>query len=243
METAKTLDFCASKAQICEALISPNSFQSLLVLDIMATLTKRTPRALPLPAGTARIRNGTVRLSRPKYDGLKMSLHDFLDWEREPDGWKYEWNNGVIEINEVSMKNDERYIANNITFAFEQTSYRAQRHAILAETDCKLNEIQTRRPDLAYFTIEQILAAKHGEHPIPSFVIELISTHDKANKLESKLDEYFAAGVQCVWYVHPDFKRVMVYSSRTTVQICSGNVPCSAAPALDFTMTTHEIFA
>ncbi|MFY8001682.1 MAG: Uma2 family endonuclease [Candidatus Kapaibacteriota bacterium] len=206
-----------------------------------ATRTRK-PSALPLPAGTARIRNGTVRLSRPKYDGLKMSLQDFLDWEREPDGWKYEWNNGVIEINEASMKNTERMIVFQITKAFSRTKAYQNDDAIFPETDCLLHGEQVRRPDLAYFTREQIIASKHGEQPIPPFVIELISTHDKAQKLESKLDEYFAAGVQCVWYVHPDFKRVMVYSSRRTIQVCTDDDVCSASPALDFAMTAHEIF-
>ncbi len=208
------------------------------------TLSKRTSRTLPLPAGTARIRNGTVRLSRPKYDGLKMSLHDFLDWEREPDGWKYEWNNGIIEINEVNMTLKEQYIVQNIQIAFAQTLAAKAKGGIYPEVDCPLTETLLRRPDLAYFTREQIQQGRLLlPHVIPSFVIEIISQHDKDLKLESKLDEYFAAGVQCVWYVRPYSMRVSVYTSPVHVRICQADDVCSAVPALDFAMTAREIFA
>jgi Uma2 family endonuclease len=209
----------------------------------MATLTKRPSRALPLPAGTARIRNGTVRLSRPKYDGLKMSLQDFLDWEREPDGWKYEWNNGVIEINEVNMTLKEQYIIKNISRAFLRTVAHQQGGEMLAEVDCAISDTQIRRPDVAYYTAEQIQMGREQAPITPAFVIEIISQHDKDLKLQSKLDEYFAAGALCVWYIRPYSMRVSIYSSPVEVHICQGDDVCSAVPALDFSMKAHEIFA
>ncbi len=210
----------------------------------MATLAKRTPRRQVIPIiGEPRIRNGVVRLYHPKYDGLKMSLHDFLDWEREPDGWKYEWNNGIIEINEESMKSTERMMVFKIMRAFSKTNASQKDDALLPETDCVLLNEQVRRPDLAYFTQVQMVESLQGFQPVPAFVIELISPNDKAYKLEQKLDEYFAAGVACVWYIYPNLKQVNVYTSRTAVKICLDKTPCSAAPALDFTMTPNEIFA
>ncbi|MCU0426837.1 MAG: Uma2 family endonuclease [Candidatus Kapabacteria bacterium] len=210
----------------------------------MATLVKRTPRPQVVPIGEPRIRNGVVRLYRPKYDGLKMSLQDFLDWEPKPDGWKYEWNNGIVEVNEESMKNTERKMVRNISRAFIKTMAFEQFDAELyPETDCVLLSGQVRRPDIAYFTREQIEASARNEQPVPAFVMELISPNDKAYKLEQKLDEYFAASVACVWYIYPNLKQVNVYTSRTAVKICLDKTPCSAAPALDFTMTPNEIFA
>jgi Uma2 family endonuclease len=207
----------------------------------MTTLAPKRTRTLPV--GKTRIRKGAVQFVRPKYDGLKMSLRDFCDWEREADGWKYEWNNGIIEINEVSMTIKEQYIVENIIFAFEQTSYRKNRDAILPEVDCWLTKDRMRRPDLAYFTAEQIRLGKLEAHPVPLFVIELISHYDRDRKLEEKLEEYFAAGVECVWYIRPDSRRVAVYTSLKDIRICSDEDVCSAAPALDFTMRANEIFA
>lgn len=168
---------------ICTVLDSTISF--FFCYPILATISaKRTPRANPLPKGTVRIRKDVVHLSRPKYDGLKMSLRGFLDWEREPGGWKYEWNICIIEINEVSMRNTERNIADNILFAFEQTPFRKQRHALLPETDCLLPNGQVRRPDISYFTYEQIQSSARGEQPVPPFAIELISKNDRVGKVD-----------------------------------------------------------
>ena len=135
----------------------------------MTTLApQHARRAKTLPTTTkARVRKGAVHFSRPKYDGLKISLRDFLDWEREPDGWKYEWNKGIIEINEVSMTIKEQYIVENIILAFEQTSYRKNRDAILPEIDCWLTKERMRRPDLAYFSAEQIRLGKDDVQPFP----------------------------------------------------------------------------
>jgi Uma2 family endonuclease len=210
----------------------------------MATIAaKRTPRAIPLPKGTARIRKDMVHLSRPKYDGLKMSLRDFLDWEREPDGWKYEWNNGIIEINEVSMRNTERGIVQHIIRAFTKTQAYQSQAELLPETDCLLPSGQVRRPDIAYFTYEQIQASARGEQPVPPFAIELISKNDRVGKVDEKLAEYFASGVLCVWHILPESSRVKVYTSLKDVQICSDEDVCSARPALDFTIRAEEIFA
>lgn len=221
-ETANLLIFAKKKRNLLlnfvHVLDSTISF--FFFYTIMATITaKRTPRAIPLPKGTARIRKDVVHPSRPKYDGLKMSLRDFLDWEREPDGWKYEWNNGIIEINEVSMRNTERNIADNILFAFEQTPFRKQRRALLPETDCLLPSGQVRRPDIAYFTYEQIQASARGEQPVPPFTIELISKIDGVGKVDEKLAEYFASGVLCGWHILPESRRVKVYTSLKDVQI------------------------
>lgn len=245
-ETVNLLIFAKKKTQITlEHLYRSglNYFSLLLLPDYGYYCSKTNTPCYSLPKGTARIRKDAVHLSRPKYDGLKMSLRDFLDWEREPDGWKYEWNNGIIEINEVSMRNTERNIADNILFAFEQTLFRKQRHALLPETDCLLPSGQVRRPDIAYFTYEQIQASACGEQLVPPFTIELISKIDGVGKVDEKLAEYFASGAHCVWHILPESRRVMVYTSLKDVQICSDEDVCSARPALDFTMKADEIFA
>lgn len=204
--------------------------------------TTRT-RSLPVPAGTARVRKSTVYLTRPKYDGLRMSLPEFRQWERESDGWKYEWSNGVIEINEVSMKNTERFIAQNISRAFTQTQAYKERGELFSETDCEFASGQVRCPDLACFAAEQIQVGRLQGQPVPLFVIEIVSKHDKIKAMHDKLDEYFANGVQCVWYIFPDKQRVDLYIAPLNIQICVGETPCSAAPALDFSIKAADIFA
>ena len=83
-----------------------------------------------------------------------------------------------------------------------------------------------------------------GQNQVAPWVIEVISTNDYANKINKKLDEYFLAGVQVVWHIYPESKQVHVFTSPEQVNICRGNVVCSAAPALgDLEVSAEELFA
>lgn len=83
-----------------------------------------------------------------------------------------------------------------------------------------------------------------GEHPVTSFVVEVISTFDNGNELERKLADYFAVGVQTVWYVYTELEMVRVYTSLRQGIYCAGEDICSAVPALpNFQMKASAIFA
>lgn len=104
--------------------------------------------------------------------------------------------------------------------------------------------IQMRRPDLAYFSGEQIdNSLTSDEEPIPAFLIEIVSPSDDAEKVEEKLAEYFKSTVQVVWHIYPENQVVYVYTSRKSVKICTDDI-CSASPVLlDFATTANELFA
>ncbi len=215
------------------------------VQQIAFASPSRTQRSLKnrMKSGVV-ARKGHLRLARttPKYDGFTMSLQDFEAWQREADGWKYEWNQGKIEINEASMTVKEQFLVKNISRAFQQTVAFLEGGEILAEVDCLYPSGQMRRADLAFFTAEQIRQGREGALPVPSFVIEIVSQHDKIKAIHTKIDEYFRNGVLAVWYIFPDEERVDVYTSPKHVHICTRQDTCSAAPALDFSMTAEDVF-
>lgn len=103
---------------------------------------------------------------------------------------------------------------------------------LVADQDVELSGIQMRRPDIAFFTNNQIEKATEGNDEIPEFVIEVISENDNINKVEAKISEYYKAGVKVVWLILPEEKSVYVYTSRRDVKICIENDICSAAPVL-----------
>jgi Uma2 family endonuclease len=187
-------------------------------------------------------------LSAPKalYRNLTMPLADFLDWKPEiADGWKYEWDNGKLIANEETMNTYQLAIFNAIMRAFVKTEEYANGAALMPEVRCTFETLgRARQPDIAYFTQGQIALATIGENPVPTFVIEVISKHDKGWELERKLLDYFTVGVQTVWYVYTSPEIVRVYSSLRQGQYCAGEDNCSAAPALpNFQMTAASIFA
>jgi Uma2 family endonuclease len=178
---------------------------------------------------------------QPIVQNLPTTLAEFMVWE-PTDAYKYEWNDGEL-IRFTGMKKKEYYIADLLNLLMFKTGYFEQ-GALLQETDVMLTGIQMRRPDLAYFTRDQIYAARQGEDVIPEFVIELISPTDDAEQVEKKIVEYFKAGVRVLWKVMPDSQVVYVYTARKIVMICTDNDVCSAASVLlNFGIKAGMLFA
>ncbi len=172
---------------------------------------------------------------------LPQTLAEFMDWESN-DGFKYEWNDGEL-IRFIGMKKKEYYIAVLLNRLLLEKGYFDQ-GALVAETDVMLTGIQIRRPDIAYFTNEQIDEAKDGEDVIPEFVIEIISPNDDAEQVEKKIVEYFKAGVRVLWKIMPQSEVVYVYTARKIVKICTDDDVCSAASVLpNFEITAGGLFA
>lgn len=173
---------------------------------------------------------------------LPGTWEEFLHWEPN-DGYKYEWNDGEL-IRFEHMKQRHLDILRTLGTLFFRTEAFQKRGWLAPEQDVMLTGIQMRRPDLAYFSGEQIDASPSAaEGLIPAFVIEVISPTDDAIKVEEKLDEYFKCGVQVVWHAYPQNGVVYVYTSRKKADICMEEDICSARPVLpDFEISVNDLF-
>jgi Uma2 family endonuclease len=156
------------------------------------------------------------------------------------DGYKYEFNNGVIEKSPSQMKVKQFHIVDNLAEAFRKTSAFQQGGRLATEIEQLTSPTQLRRPDLAYLTRAKI---QHDDESVSEFVIEILSPTDNILKVNRKLREYFKAGVKVVWQIMPESQEVYVYTSPTKVTICEGDTPCSAAPVVpDFEIAAKDIF-
>ena len=172
---------------------------------------------------------------------IPMTKAEFLTWNPD-DGFLYEYDGEFAEQNHA-MKNTERYLVRNIQDAFVNTDAYRVRTRLFEETECWVTEKQMRRPDMALFTDAQIRESTAGRDPVPAFVVEVISEHDKANKIERKVGEYFRAGVQVLWHVYPDFRMVRVLLSPRNMTSLFETDVISAAPAVpDLQMTVDDLF-
>ncbi len=170
-----------------------------------------------------------------------QTIHQFQEWE-PADGFKYEWNDGEI-IQFTGMKKKQYYIFSRLNKLFFEKGYVAQ-GVLMAEPDVMLTSVQMRRPDIAYFSDDQINRGRLGEDVIPEFVIEVLSETDLAYRVEEKITEYFEAGVQVVWTIIPGQEVVYVYTSRKHVSVCLDSDSCSAAPVLPyFSIPVNVLFA
>ena len=171
------------------------------------------------------------------------SLEEFIAWEPN-DGYTYEGNDGEL-IRFEKMKKKHLFLIRTLSRLFASTGAYQQGGELVMEQDVMLTGIQMRRPDLAFFSGEQIdTSADSSEEPIPSFVIEIISPTDDAIKVEEKVAEYFKSTVQVVWHVYPENRVVYIYTSRKNVTICTDQDICSAQPVLpDFEISADDLFA
>lgn len=179
----------------------------------------------------------TMKMNTPI--SLKAFLNDFSDKEDEN---KYEWNDGLVEISE-SMNQEHTAIFILLMRIFAKTKAFAEGGGLTTETDMFTSETQLRRPDIAFFTGNQVEQMKKGENQIAPWVAEVISKTDNFNKADLKVDEYFKAGVEVVWQIVPSSKKIYVFSSPEEVQVCRGETICSAKPALEgLEIKAEELF-
>ncbi len=174
-------------------------------------------------------------------DQLPRTMAEFADWEPN-DGYKYEWNDGEL-IKILKMNKTHLILIRKLIQLFNRTKDSQKGGLLIQEQDVRLSGIQMRRPDLAFFSAEQIDESAKEEEPIPEFVIEVISTNDQIIPVRNKLNEYFKAGVKVVWLIFMEEQAVEIYTSRRNVTICLENDICSASPVLpDFEISVADVF-
>lgn len=79
-----------------------------------------------------------------------------------------------------------------------------------------------RGPDACYVPPDQLppLPWPDGAMDVvPALAVEIVSHSNTASGIETKIDEYLAAGVRLVWVIHPDSRRVYIYDSPDSVQV------------------------
>jgi Uma2 family endonuclease len=179
-------------------------------------------------------------LKPPKVLPIRLTLADFYaQYDSVEDGFKYEFNNGLIEKTNA-MKFNELYIYSNLLFVFYQTTAFQKRDVLVAELNQKTGIKKIRKPDIAYIKAENI---KKDRDVMSEFVVEIISDNEEKNHVSRKIREYFNAGVKVFWIISPEFDMVEVYTSPKDVRICIGEDVCSATLAIDgFEITAADVF-
>lgn len=147
------------------------------------------------------------------------------------DRYKYEWVDGQVEKTPRTMDKSQFYIQNNlINFLYRLKSTGKTGGQLIAEGDTFFGA-NHRRPDIAFYSDEQIKKGAKGENIIPQFVIEVISGKDQMNLVHKKMQDYRKAKVAVVWHVFPDLAEVHVYRGRK-MEVCQANDLCSAEPVI-----------
>ena len=80
----------------------------------------------------------------------------------------------------------------------------------------KLFPGQVRAPDVAFVRRQRLPDGRVPRDPIPalapSLAIEVLSPSNTRREMQRKLRDYFAAGVELVWYIDPRTQSATVYT-------------------------------
>jgi Uma2 family endonuclease len=77
-------------------------------------------------------------------------------------------------------------------------------------------------PDVAFLSKDRIPedGLPEGYVPvIPDLVVELVSPDDRAGEVEKKITAWLEAGVQLVWVVYPDTRKVQVHTAPNQIVV------------------------
>jgi len=174
----------------------------------------------------------------------KISWENFkIKYLSREDNYKYEWVDGYVEKTRRIMDDKQLFILENIFAFFDK---------IKAENSIDgrlISEVDTffagkhRRPDISFFTRQQIKDARTGSNKIPpQFLIEIISSTDQINRVQRKMQNYLKAKVKVVWHIFPEFKMVHVYTGKKML-ICKEADICSANSVIKgFEISADDIF-
>jgi len=155
---------------------------------------------------------------------------------------RFEFVNGRI-IEKTAIKQEEFYIAKFLSRLFVKTLAYANGDELIVESDSHIDEKRKRIADIGYFTEAQIEAARDGHRFAPALAIEILSPSEKLEEIEEKINDYFDAGVQLVWYISPKQEQIYVYTAPADLTILKGTNVCSAAPVLaDFSFEVRDMF-
>src|SRR5258708_33319973 len=103
------------------------------------------------------------------------------------------------------------------------------------EVRMRLTEDLYRIPDVAVFEgsgpTDQVPSSP------PLLVADIVSPDDRWNDLLQKLEEYRAWGVQHIWLVEPELKRIHVYDNGSLTQVSQLELP-----QFGFAVTAQGLF-
>ena len=178
----------------------------------------------------------------PKTKVRKMTLQQFwAKYADRADGFKYEFDNGLVEKTPYTMKPEQAYIVKNLKRAFVQSAAYKAGGELYDELEIETLPEKGRRPDVSYLDNEQI--EKGDNSALPAFIIEVISTTDNINRVNNKILEYFKVGVKMVWHIFPQQEMVYVFTSPEDIIVCRGEKICSAEPVIaGFKIAAKDIF-
>lgn len=116
-----------------------------------------------------------------------------------------------------------------------------------ADSPHHLTEDQVRFPDVSFISWDNIPTDADPNTPmpdwVPSLAVEAINPANSRGEMKRKLKDYFAAGVELVWYLYPIERVVRVYTSAEDCQTLTDADDLDGGDVLPgFRVSVRELF-
>lgn len=110
----------------------------------------------------------------------------------------------------------------------------------------RLSERVVRMPSISYLDgqrAQQCLKNNPAISPVaPNLAVDVINSDNSQKEMDDKLQEYFRAGTEEVWYVYPATRELHQFTSATASQVHQGDVLISTRLVPGFEMKLVQIF-
>lgn len=164
----------------------------------------------------------------------ELAIDDDLD---------YEIVDGEMEVKMAGAKHGETcaQITGEL-FAYLKTNKIGKIYSSNTTFQIGSNE---RMPDVAFVSAERIPeeGSPSGKWEIaPDIAIEVISPNDVWDKVNRKVREYFAAGVQQVWLISQQEQEVIVYDSPTQIRVMTASEDLTSELLPGFKCKVADLF-
>ena len=105
-----------------------------------------------------------------------------------------------------------------------------------------------RIPDVSFISRSRLPKGKPPREKIPglapNLAVEVLSEGNTEQEMSRKLDDYFEAGVQLVWFVDPPTRSIEVFTSRGKSMVLKGTQTLTGGTVLPgFKVKVADIFA
>jgi Uma2 family endonuclease len=105
-----------------------------------------------------------------------------------------------------------------------------------------------RIPDVAFTNWDRFPGRRHPSTPVPllapNLAVEVLSRSNTPREMAIKRREYFAAGVELVWEIDPEARKVEVFTSPTNATVLGPSDTLDGGAILPgFTLPCRELFA
>jgi Uma2 family endonuclease len=155
-----------------------------------------------------------------------LTVRDLANLE-PPDGVKYELSEGELIITGGGSKYLQEWVKWRLMEVLGEYVHPERTGMIAAASLFTLSKDTARQPDVAFISNAKLRPVYGPDELIPfvpDLAIEVVSESDSIRDAETKVREYFAAGVEEVWQVLPEHRVIHVRTKNTIGELKGDDV-------------------